>query len=366
MEKKTKIILITLAILMILAVMVVALFSPTNISQGNKTLTDMAGRTVTIPNQINTVVATDPPMTTIIYMLAPEKLGGLNFQWTTEEIEYVPSQYQDIPNIGGWYGSNTGNYEQFIATNPDIIIESISELGGDNTTIEDQQEKFGTIPLIAVTDNTDVTKINQTIQFIGQILGTEDQANKLCQFNNKYLDIVNQVNNTIPDNERKTVYYAEGEDGLSTDPNGTAHAQLISLCGGYNVADIESQEGEGQIQVSIEQVIKWNPDVIIANDPDFYNTIYSDPTWSNIEAVKNHQVYLSPQSPFKWIDRPPGANIIIGVPWMAKVLYPDYYTDINLKDATHEFYSDFYHIDLSDQQLTDILQKSGLNTSQIG
>lgn len=366
MEKKTKIILITLAILMILAVMVVALFSPTNISQGNTTITDMAGRTVTIPTQVNTAVATDPPMTTIIYMLAPEKLGGLNFQWTAEEIEYVPAQYQDIPNIGGWYGSNTGNYEQFIATNPDIIIESVSELGGDNASIEDQQEKFGTIPLIAVTDNTDVTKINQTIQFMGQILGAEDQANKLCQFNNKYLDIVNQVNNTIPDNERKTVYYAEGEDGLSTDSNGTAHAQLISLCGGYNVADIESHEGEGQIQVSIEQVMKWNPDVIIANDPDFYNTVYSDPTWSNIEAVRNHQVYLSPQSPFKWIDRPPGANIIIGVPWMAKVLYPDYYTDINLKDTTHEFYSDFYHIDLSDQQLTDILQKSGLNTSQIG
>ena len=165
MEKKTKIILITLAILMILAVMVVALFSPTNISQGNTTITDMAGRTVTIPTQVNTAVATDPPMTTIIYMLAPEKLGGLNFQWTAEEIEYVPAQYQDIPNIGGWYGSNTGNYEQFIATNPDIIIESVSELGGDNASIEDQQEKFGTIPLIAVTDNTDVTKINQTIQF---------------------------------------------------------------------------------------------------------------------------------------------------------------------------------------------------------
>ena len=365
MEKKTKIILITLAILIILAITVAALYSPSNISQGNTTITDMAGRTVTIPTQINTVVATDPPMTTIIYMLAPEKLGGMNFQWTTEEIEYVPSEYQNIPNIGGWYGSNTGNYEQFIATNPDIIIESISELGGDNTTIEDQQEKFGTIPLIAVTDNTDVTKIDETIRFIGQIIGAEDTANQLCEYNDKYLNIVKETNSSIPDNERRTVYYAEGEDGLSTDPNGTAHAQLISLCGGYNVADIESQEGEGQIQVSIEQVVKWNPQVIIANDPTFYNKIYTDPTWSTIDAVKNHQVYLSPQSPFKWIDRPPGANIIIGVPWMAKVLYPEYYQDINLHDATHEFYSQFYHIDLSDQQITDILEGSGLNSSQI-
>ena len=266
MEKKTKIILIFLALLLVLAVGVMALFSPSSMSQGNTTITDMAGRTVTIPNEVNTVVATDPPMTTVIYMLAPEKLGGLNFQWTDEEIKYVPSQYQNIPNIGGWYGSNTGNYEQFIATNPNLIIESISELGGDNTTINDQQEKFGTIPLVAVTDNTDVTKIDATIQFIGKIIGAEDKANQLCEFNDKYLKIVNDTNQKIPDNERKTVYYAEGEDGLSTDPNGTAHAQLISLCGGINVADIQAQEGEGQIQVSLEQVIKWNPEVIIAND----------------------------------------------------------------------------------------------------
>ena len=365
MEKKTKIILIVLAILLIAAIGVTAFMSPSTMSKGNTTITDMANRTVTVPTSVNTVVATSPPMTTIVYMLAPEKLGGLNFQWTNEELQYVPDQYKDLPNIGGWYGSNDGSYEQFIAANPDVVIESLSEGSADNSTKQDRQEKFGTIPVVGVTDNTDVTKIDSSIKFVGKLVGAEDKANSLCAFNDKYLQIVNKTNSTIPNNERKTVYYAEGEDGLSTDPNGTAHAQLISLCGGYNVADVQNQSGEGQVQVSIEQVVGWNPDVIIANDPDFYNKVYNDSTWSNINAVKNHQVYLSPQSPFKWIDRPPGANIIIGVPWVAKVLYPDQYSDIHLKDATKEFYSDYYHIDLNDQQVTDLLKSSGLNESQM-
>ena len=152
MEKKTKIILIVLAILLIAAIGVTAFMSPSTMSKGNTTITDMANRTVTVPTSVNTVVATSPPMTTIVYMLAPEKLGGLNFQWTNEDLQYVPDQYKDLPNIGGWYGSNDGSYEQFIAANPDVVIESLSEGSADNSTIQDRQEKFGTIPVVGVTD----------------------------------------------------------------------------------------------------------------------------------------------------------------------------------------------------------------------
>ena len=115
----------------------------------------------------------------------------------------------------------------------------------------------------------------------------------------------------------------------------------------------------------MEQVISWNPDKIITNDPEFYSHVYNDSNWGKINAVKNKEVYLSPQSPFKWFDRPVGANMIIGVPWTAKVLYPDDYKDINMKDATKEFYSNFYHIDLSDDEAKQILLDSGLKESNL-
>jgi iron complex transport system substrate-binding protein len=178
--------------------------------------------------------------------------------------------------------------------------------------------------------------------------------------------MVHDKSSKLSDNNKKTVYYAQGDDGLQTNPSHSTHGQLIDLVGGKNVADSVSQGNTTTgVQVSMEQVISWNPDKIITNDPEFYSHVYNDSNWGKINAVKNKEVYLSPQSPFKWFDRPVGANMIIGVPWTAKVLYPDDYKDINMKDATKEFYSNFYHIDLSDDDAKQILLDSGLKESNL-
>lgn len=367
METKTKIILAVLVGLILCGVGITLFASPSSVStMGNQTITDMANRTVNIPNSVDKIVATSPPMTTIVYMLAPEKLGGVNFQWTDEELTYVPNQYRDYPVIGGWFGSQDGNYEEFIASEPNFVIEGIDEgMGVDLSTVEERQEKFGQIPVVAVTDNTNVTKIDNTIQFLGKILGTTDKADELIKFNDKYLNIVKDTAKSIPDSEKKSVYYASGEDGLSTYPSSSSHGQLISLVGGRNVADTEIKNTGSELTISIEQVMAWNPDIIIATDPDFYKKVYNDSKWSNVKAVKDHKVYLSPQSPFKWFDRPPGANIIIGVPWTAKVIYPDKYSNIDMVDVTKTFYSEFYHYDLSDDEVKTILTSSGINESDL-
>ncbi|WP_269848860.1 ABC transporter substrate-binding protein [Methanosarcina horonobensis] len=89
-----------------------------------------------------------------------------------------------------------------------------------------------------------------------------------------------------------------------TDPSGSQHSQVIDICGGINVADCPLTPGNGMTQVSIEQVIEWNPEVIITSNPQFYSTVYSDSLWVSVDAVKNKRVYLAPQNPFCWIDRP--------------------------------------------------------------
>ncbi len=361
MEKKSKIIILILALLIVSGVATHLFLTPLTVeNSGAKNITDMIGRAVEIPASLNKVVATSPPMTTVVYMIAPEKLTALNFEWTDSEKVYVPSQYQGLPNIGGWYGTQDGSYEEFIASEPDIVIESIDEGGdGDLSTVNERQTKFGKIPVVAVNDTTSVEKVDASITFIGEVIGAQDNAKKLTDFNDKYLDIVHKKSPQITD--KKNVYYAEGNDGLKTNPSGSVHGQLIDLVGGNNVADSLSQGNTTSgVQVSIEQVISWNPDVIITTDPDFYAKVYNDSNWAGINAVKNHEVYLSPQSPFKWFDRPVGANMIIGVPWTAKVIYPDQYSDIDMLSATKEFYSNFYHFDLSDEQAKQILLDSGL------
>ena len=368
MEKKSKIVIIIIALLIIVGVATHLFLTPSTVeNSGAKNITDMLGRHIEIPASLNRVVATSPPMTTVIYMIAPEKLTALNFEWTDDEKVYVPSQYQGLPNIGGWYGTQDGNYEEFIASEPDIVIESIDEGGdGDLDTVNERQNKFGKIPVIAVNDTTSVEHVGDSILFMGEVIGATENAQKLVDFNKKYLNIVHQRSSELSDSDRKTVYYAVGNDGLSTYPSGSVHGQLIDLVGGRNVADSLNQGNTTTgVQVSIEQVIKWNPDIIITTDPDFYANVYNDSNWANINAVKNHEVYLSPQSPFKWFDRPVGANMIIGVPWTAKVIYPDQYSDIDMVSVTREFYSNFYHIDLSDDQAKEILLNSGLRESNL-
>ena len=201
---------------------------------------------------------------------------------------------------------------------------------------------------------------------MGEIVGAQDKAKQLNDFNQKYLDIVHDRSSKLSDSKKVKVYYAQGDDGLQTTPSHSTHGQLIDLVGGTNVADSVAQGNTTNgVQVSIEQVMSWNPDKIVTNDPEFYSKVYSDSNWGKLDAVKNKEVYLSPQSPFKWFDRPVGANMIIGVPWTAKILYPDDYKDINMVDATKEFYGNFYHFDLSDDQAKQILLDSGLKESNL-
>lgn len=368
MEKKVKIIILILVVLVALGLATHLFLTPSSVKSGDsENITDMINRSVKIPSEVDNVVATSPPMTTVLYMIAPDKLKAVNFQWTDDELKYVPGQYANYPVVGGWYGTQDGSYEEFIASEPDVVIESIDEGGdGDLSTVEERQEKFGTIPVVAVKDTTNVEKVGDSILFMGKIVGAEDKANELNDFNNKYLDIVHEKSSKLSDSDRKTVYYAYGDDGLSTSPSHSTHGQLIDLIGGKNVADSLNQGNTTSgVQVSIEQVISWNPDIIITNNQNFYDSVYNDSNWAHLKAVQNKEVYVSPQSPFKWFDRPVGANMIIGVPWTAKVIYPENYKDIDMVEATKEFYSEFYHFDLSDDEAKEILLNSGLKESNL-
>lgn len=367
MEKKIQSLLIIVALLVVAGVAVVALNAGGNAQasiatppeKNMQTITDMAGRTVVVPHNIERVLSTAPPSTMDIYMLAPDKLLGVNFDTSKQNGKvYMPAKYLALPNVGGWYGKTTGNYETFITMNPDVVINCDTGVGDLATTLKERQEKFGTLPVVGVTDARNITQYDASIRFLGTLLGAEAQADALSELYHRVLTPVTSRVSGIPADQRVRVYYAEGPKGLLTDPSGSSHAELIDLAGGINVADCAITPGMGQTPVSMEQVTKWNPEVMIVGDPTFYAAVSTDPLWKDIPAVKNHRVYLVPQSPFPWFDRPPGVNRIIGIPWTAKLLYPDMFRDIDMPALTKEFYSKFYHYDLTDDDVNNLLDPS--------
>ncbi|HOI40529.1 MAG TPA: ABC transporter substrate-binding protein [Methanobacterium sp.] len=352
MENKNKIIITIILLIAVFGVIGTYITYYTPSTGDTKQITDMVGRNVTVPAQINTVVATSPPTTNLIYMLAPEKLAGWNFKPTGQ---YMDPKYKNLTEVGGWFGKQTGNYETFISINPDIVMEGSSPLTNASDTVNKRQEKFGAIPVVAVLEVSNVTKFTKPIKFMGQALGAEDKADKLISFYNKVYSKVNSTASKIPEDEKKKVYYAEGPEGLQTDPSGSQHSQLIELAGGINIADVPIKKGMGMSDVSMEQVLQWNPDVILVGDPVFYKKVYKDSKWQNVKAVKEKQVFLIPQDPLNWFDRPPGVNIILGIPWTAKTLYPDKFQDLDMESLTKEFYSEFYHYQLTDDQVNSLL-----------
>jgi iron complex transport system substrate-binding protein len=315
----------------------------------------MLGRELTVPEQIDSVIATSPPSTILVYMLAPDKLAGWNFV-NSYDHTLMDDKYLNLPVIGGWYGTETGNYETMISLNPDIVLEGYNTQGDLNDTVLPRQESFGSIPVVAVSGSTVyVLKSEPTIEFMGTLLDCEDQADKLIDFRDSVLTEINNTIKEIPEDQRVHVYYAEGPKGLATDPSGSQHSQVIDICGGINVANCTLTPGNGMTAVSMENIIAWNPEVIVTPNPQFYNSVYSDPLWANIDAVANKRVYLAPQNPFCWIDRPQGAHLILGTAWTAKVLYPDKFSDMDLESLTSEFYSDFFHYDLTEEELNSLL-----------
>jgi len=321
----------------------------------NWTITDMAGRTVVVPSEIKRVICTSPPPSTFVYMVAPDRLAAWNS--ALGKNEYIPEKYAvGIEPIGGGGSVVVTNYELIISMHPDIVVVSCTT--GDEATlasIAEQQKKLGSIPVVAVKDARNSTGYSAPIRFTGDLLGEEERAEAMIAFYEGILATVTERAVSIPDDERVRVYYAEGPQGLATDPTGSVHSELIELCGGRNVADCALNPGSGMTEVSMEQIILWDPEVILVLDPEFYATIRTDPLWQDITAVKTDRVYLIPRTAFCWFDRPPGINRIIGIPWTAKVLYPDRFSDMDLEGLVKEYHELFLHISLSDDQIRGIL-----------
>ncbi|MCL2150468.1 MAG: ABC transporter substrate-binding protein [Dehalococcoidia bacterium] len=330
---------------------VTATATATDTDPATRTITDMYGRQVTVPATINRVLTSGSVEMQLVFMLAPEKLAGLSNNFNGSP-PLVSEQYAALPVVGSWSGGSIPNIEAFLAIEPDIIIDGFGE------DLEDHQQKFGSVPVVGVDSGDLLLDYAPIISFLGDLLGVPDKAEELLAYYTEAMDYVNTITANIPADERIMVYYAEGTNGLSTDPAGSFHTDLITFCGGNVVADVQLLPGVGQVTVSMEQILLWDPDLIIigrGSQANLYLTIMTDSIWGMVQAVNDGLVFVRPDNPLSWFDGPPGLCQIVGMYWMAHTLYPDKTVDLDLNAKIKEFYTKFLHYDLSDAELTSLL-----------
>ena len=158
----------------------------------------------------------------------------------------------------------------------------------------------------------------------------------------------------VPPDKRPRVYYARGPRGLVTGLGGSINVETIELM----ARNVAGGTHGGLANVSLEQVLLWNPDVIITIDQDFAASVTNDPAWASVTAVKSRRVHLSPKMPFGWVDFPPSVNRLIGLWWLGKILYPDLFKE-DMRKLTRDFYSKFYHVTPTDAQIDHVLAGRG-------
>ena len=320
-------------------------------------ITDMAGRKVTVPaaEDIESVFSTGPVAAIFMYMVAPDKLLGWNYELNDVEKSIILEKYHDLPNFGM---GDAINYEAVIAANPTIAL-NCGKINDAMVSDCDALSKSLGIPVIAV-DN-ELNNSAEAFRFMGELLGVEDHAEELAEYSEKiFTDIASLAD--IPEDEKVSVYFGNGEDSLETAPRGSQHAQILDAVNVTNVADLELGDGS-RVQISAVQLLAWNPDVIVVNgEPKADKSgnsaaedILSNPDYASLKAVQDNKVYGTPNAPFSWVDRPAGPNRLIGMRWLSAVVYPEYIKcDVN--EEIREFFNLFYHVDLSDEQLENVLK----------
>lgn len=329
-------------------------------------ITDMAGRKINIPSDIKRIYSTGQPGVVMLYTLCPDKLLGWCTKLSEEEKEYIAPKYQSLPVLGNMQGANnSANKEEIMRQKPDIII-LMTSIDKSTSETADKIQASMDIPVVVV--DYSLKNLDKSYAFLGSILVEEKRADVLAEYCKKTIDEAVSIAAKIPNEETVSVYYAQGAKGLQTAPAGSSHSEVIEMVGGRNVVKLQAGKDE-RLAVNMEQVLAWNPDVIITsnsmdskeagkNGSGTLSTIAKGSgTWSVVKAVKNQCVFNTPSCPYNWLDMPPSVNRIIGIKWMGNLLYPKYF-DYDIKGEIEKFYSQFYNVELSETQLSKLLNNA--------
>jgi iron complex transport system substrate-binding protein len=291
-----------------------------------------------------------PPAAIQLYTLAPDLLIGWPRANRADEQAFLLPEVGARREVGRITGrGNTANFEDVLVTRPDLILD-IGSVAPTFIELATRVQAQLNIPYALLDGRFDATA--QTYRTLGRLLGREERAEDLAAWTDTTLRTLSERIERVPAAARPRTYYARGPQGLETGLGGSINVETIEFLGAINVA--AGTPGRGLATVSIEQVLAWNPAVIITIDQTFAATVYGNRLWASVRAVRDRRVHLSPKLPFGWVDFPPSVNRLIGLWWLAKILYPAEFPE-DIRALTRDFYQRFYHVSVSDADLERVL-----------
>ncbi len=334
-----------LTILLIMTLLLVG--CQTNQASTSITFTDDLGREVTIPATIERVAPSGNPAQILLYSLAPDKMVGWATRPREDQLKYIGEKYQSLPEFGAFYGKRGNlNVEALLAAKPQLVIDFGEKKKNITEQLDQLQEKTG-VPIIFI--EGDIDTMGQAYRRLGEVLDRSERAEQLAAFCEETINYANTKREQV-----KTalgVYLADGDmAGYNAIAASSIHARVIQLVGAVNVVDIEKTQGSGGNLISAEQLLNWQPDIVLINRAKAFDSVKQDETFQSLNAP----IKLVPNALYNWMGRPPSINQLMGIYWLGNLLYPDIY-DADVRDKAKQFYTLFFNYQLSDEELDALL-----------
>jgi iron complex transport system substrate-binding protein len=241
---------------------------------GGITVTDDAGRTVTIAQTPHRIISLAPSITEDLFALG---LGGKVVGDTTYD-NYPPAAV-NITKVGGF---SSPSIEKIVSLNPDVVFASSLE----NNTLLSTLSGYG-IPTV-VLNPTSLTGILNDLSLIGKVSGSAGNSSALVANLTQKMTA-----NSISVASHPRVLYLVWYNPIMSAGADTFEGDIIAHAGGINVAQLANVSGYGTM--SKESIVALNPSVIIANsamNSTAVQQVKSDPALATVDAVKNGKIYI--------------------------------------------------------------------------
>lgn len=291
-----------------------------------------------------------PAQNTIITMLG----YGDSIVGTSKIAQQIPLFSQSLPRIKNVpiVSMNSGREldpEQLIALRAQLVF--IPE--GTQIPRQETLEQAG-VRVLAFEANS-MQALMRRVQQTADVLGEDAQvkASLYQRYFDRNVALVKTRLQNVPDDKRLTVYHSMGGP-LTTTGRPSLNQDWMDLAGAKNVAENwfdgrKNRPGE----VSMEQLVAANPAVIVAMNKRDADEILSSPQWASVDAVLHHRVYVNPKGMFWWCRET--SEEALQFLWLAKKLYPEQFSDVDMQKETRDFYRSFFGLTLSGEQIAAIL-----------
>ena len=318
-------------------------------TDGTRTITDLDGRAVPFDENVDKVFV-DWAQGLVILMTLDEidkqavvasyMDEGDTFAWAS----IICPDFLDVPRDSAPYS----NVEALLNYEPDIVftIEKNNIAKYENVGIPTAYVEF-----------TDYDKFQSSITLMAEVIGGEAPAvaKEYCDYMNGNVEMVEERLADLPDSERPTVYYMDGrtDSCLITVGSGEIEETWVEAAGG----DFATKEFTGRaIEMTKEKFLELDPDIILIGSQwqaAAKDLLMADQTLSGLSAIQNDQVYRIPQGLFPWCKMGPEQSM--QMVWAAKLLHPEYFEDVDIREMARDFYKQFFDYDISEEYLDAIL-----------